>query len=64
MHWTLQGRVYKSDSGEEVAIRDFPFVVAPGDTVTKYGEEKTVSNVVYLENGGVMIELISLSEEV
>jgi hypothetical protein len=62
MHWILKGREYVNENGEVIAIRDFPFVVSPGDTVEKYGETKTVSNVIYLENGGVMIELVSLSE--
>lgn len=63
MHWTLVGREYHGTNGEVVALRDFPFMVSIGDTVEKFGTTSTVSNIIYLESGGIMLELSSLSEE-
>lgn len=63
MHWKLVGREYQGENGEVVGIRDFPFVVSVGDTVEKFGTTSTVSNILYNENGGVMLELTSMIEE-
>jgi hypothetical protein len=61
MHWVLKGTKYENDNGDQVPIREFPFIVSIGDTIEKFGSTVTVSNIFYMENGSVILETSSLS---
>lgn len=51
-------------TGNSVTLQEFPFVAQVGDLVERYGQVKTVSNVIYMENGSVILEMSSVEEGV
>lgn len=58
MYYKLTGRQYvEQNSGQIVQLADLQFMVAIGDYIEKFGVLRKVTNIVYLENGGVMLEL-------
>jgi hypothetical protein len=59
MYYKLTGREYtETNTGTKVSLQDLPYMVSVGDYVEKFGMVRVVNNIVYLENGGVMLEMV------